>query len=120
EHLRLTTIRDTLLVGFAALVFCLVIAGIVGWMAVRAGAGDVTGELQSVLATAQQTSDYSNIVTREIQAASAYLANGDSVSLREFRQLGHSAHGFSVDSAARNVQRRPKLQRSPQSITASR
>jgi len=94
EHLRLTTIRDTLLVGFAALVFCLVIAGTVGWMAVRAGAGDVTGELQSVLATAQQTSDYSNIVTREIQAASAYLANGDSVSLREFRQLGHSAHGL--------------------------
>src|SRR6185312_4150750 len=94
EHLRLTTIRDTLLVGFAALVICLVIAGTVGWMAVRAGAGDVTGELQSVLATAQQTSDYSNIVTREIQAASAYLANGDSVSLREFRQLGHSAHSL--------------------------
>ena len=92
EHLRLTTIRDTLLVGFAALVFCLVVAGTVGWIAVRAGAGDVAGELQSVLGAAQQTSDYSNIITREIQAASGYLANGDSASLREFRQLGHEAH----------------------------
>jgi methyl-accepting chemotaxis protein len=94
EHLRLTTIRDTLLVGFSALVFCLIVAGTVGWMAVRAGAGDVAGELQSVLATSQQTSDYSNIITREIQAASGYLANGDSSSLREFRQLGHEAHGL--------------------------
>lgn len=94
EHLRLTTIRDTLLVGFGALVFCLVVAGTFGWIAVRAGAGDVTGELQSVLATSQETSDYSNIITREIQAASAYLANGDSASLREFRQLGNQAHGL--------------------------
>src|SRR5665213_2054646 len=39
EHLRLTTIRDTLLVGFTALVFCLVVAGTIGWIAVRAGAG---------------------------------------------------------------------------------
>jgi methyl-accepting chemotaxis protein len=94
ERLRLTTIRDTLLVGFGALVLCLVIAGTIGWIAVRAGAGDVAGELQSVLATAEQTSDYSNIITREIQAASGYLANGDSASLREFRQLGHDAHGL--------------------------
>ncbi len=94
EHLRLATIRDTLLVGFTALLLCLVVAGIVGWVAVRAGAGDVGGELQSVLGTAQQTSEYSNIITREIQAASGYLANGDSASLREFRQLGHEAHGL--------------------------
>lgn len=92
EHLRLTTIRDTLLVGFSALVFCLVIAGTIGWIAVRAGAGDVTGELQSVLASSQQTSDYSRIITREIQAASSYMASGDSTSLRDFRQLGHDAH----------------------------
>ena len=94
EHFRLTTIRDTLLVGFGALVFFLVVAGTVGWIAVRAGVGDVAGELQSVLATSQQTSDYSNIISREIQAASGYLANGDSASLREFRQLGHEAHGL--------------------------
>lgn len=91
---KLRTIRERLLVGFAALVFFLVVAGTTGWMAVRAGAGDVTGELQSLLATTQQTSDYANIITREIQAASAYLANGDSASLRDFHQLGREAHGL--------------------------
>jgi methyl-accepting chemotaxis protein len=94
EHMRLTTIRDTLLVGFAALVLCLVVGGALGWIAVRAGVSDVAGELQGALATAQQTSEYSDIITREIQAASGYLANGDSASLREFRQLGHQAHGL--------------------------
>ena len=44
EHLRLTTIRDTLLVGFAALVSCLIIAGAIGWIAVRAGARELPGE----------------------------------------------------------------------------
>lgn len=102
EHLRLTTIRDTLLVGFSALVFCLIVAGTIGWIAVRAGASDVTGELQSVLTTAQQTSDYSRIITREIQAASAYMANGDSASLHEFRQLGHQAHGLQHRFGAAN------------------
>lgn len=94
ERFRLDTIRERLFAGFAALVFFLVVAGTVGWVAVRAGAGDVAGELESVLSSTQQTSDYSNIITREIQAASAYLASGDSTSLREFRQLGHQAHGL--------------------------
>jgi methyl-accepting chemotaxis protein len=94
EHLHLRTIRDMLLVGFSALVFCLVVAGTIGWIAVRAGAGDVTGELQAVLEASQQTSDYSRTITREIEAASGYMANGDSSSLREFRQLGHDAHAL--------------------------
>jgi methyl-accepting chemotaxis protein len=94
EHLRLATIRSTLLVGFSALVICLVVAGTIGWIAVRAGAGDVTGELQNVLSTAQQTSDYSRVITREIEAASDYMSTGDSASLRQFRQLGRNAHGL--------------------------
>lgn len=94
EHFRLTTIRDTLLVGFGALVLCLVVAGAVGWIAVRAGARDVADELQSVLGTSEQTSDYANIITREIQAASSYLTTHDSASLKEFHRLGHEAHGL--------------------------
>ena len=94
ERFRLDTIRERLFAGFAALVFFLVVAGTVGWVAVRAGAGDVAGELESVLSTRQQTSDYSNIISRETQAHSAYLPSGDSTSLREFRQLGHQAHGL--------------------------
>ena len=41
-HLRLSSIRTTLFLGFGALVFCLVAAGTLGWMAVRAGANEVT------------------------------------------------------------------------------
>lgn len=92
DHLRLRTIRDTLFVGFSALVLCLIIAGAIGWMAVRAGARDVSDELVSVLAGSEQTSDYSNIIAREIQAASGYLTNHDSASLRDFHRLGHDAH----------------------------
>jgi len=92
ERFRLHTIRERLLAGFAALVFFLIVAGTVGWIAVRAGASDVAGELESVMSSTQQTSAYSNIITREIQAASAYLASGDSSSLREFHQLGRQAH----------------------------
>jgi methyl-accepting chemotaxis protein len=100
EHLRLTTIRDTLLVGFAALVFCLIVAGTIGWMAVRAGARDVAGELQSALVTAQQTANYSRTITREAQAAAGYLANGDSASLQEFHELGREAHSMQREFGA--------------------
>jgi methyl-accepting chemotaxis protein len=92
HRLRLNTIRGTLVVGFTALVTCLVIAGATGWIAVRAGARDVASELSGVLTASEQTSGYANIITREIQAASSYLATRDSASLREFHRLGHDAH----------------------------
>jgi methyl-accepting chemotaxis protein len=100
DHLRLATIRDTLLVGFAALVFCLVVAGTIGWIAVRAGARDVAGELQSALAAAQQASNYSNTIAHEIQSASAYLATGDSTSLRDFKRFGLEAHALQREFSA--------------------
>ncbi len=92
ESLQLDSIRDTLIVGFGALVLCLVGAGAIGWIAVRAGSRDVTDELESVLSASQQTSGYATIITREIQAASSYLANHDSTSLRDFQHLGLEAH----------------------------
>lgn len=92
ERVRLLRIRDTLLVGFGALVLCLAAAGTIGWVAVRAGVHDLTNELRGVLASSDQTSEYASTITREIQAASGYLANHDSASLREFRRLGHNAH----------------------------
>lgn len=92
ERVRLLRIRDTLLVGFGALVLCLAAAGATGWVAVRAGVHDLSNELRTVLASSDQTSEYASIITREIQAASGYLANHDSASLIEFRRLGHNAH----------------------------
>lgn len=92
ERFQLLRIRDTLLVGFGALVLCLIAAGTIGWVAVRAGVHDLSNELRSTLTTSGQTSEYASVITREIQAASGYLANRDSASLKEFRYLGHTAH----------------------------
>lgn len=92
ERLRHRTIRRMLVLGFGALVLCLVTAGTIGWVAVRAGVRDLSLELRSVLNTSSQTSDYASIITREIQAAGTYLNTGDSTSLREFHRLGHNAH----------------------------
>lgn len=89
---RHTTIRSTLFVGFGALVICMIVAGSIGWGAVRAGARSVSEEMESVLLTSHQTSDYANIISREIQAATSYLVDHDSASQREFRELGQRAH----------------------------
>jgi methyl-accepting chemotaxis protein len=43
--LRLSTIRATLFIGFGALVLCMIVAGIIGWSAVRTSARDGAGEL---------------------------------------------------------------------------
>lgn len=90
--LRLATIRDTLFVGFGALVLCMILAGSIGWIAVQAVARDVSGAMESVLLTSRQSSDYANIITREIQAATAYLAEHDAASEHEFHRLGREAH----------------------------
>lgn len=89
---RLSTIRHTLFVGFGALVACLVVAGGLGWVAVWFSARDTSQQMQSVLATAGQTSDYANIITREIQAGSGYLTDHDPQTEAEFHHLGRQAH----------------------------
>lgn len=91
-HLRLSSIRTTLFLGFGALVLCLVAAGTLGWMAVRAGANEVNSEVASVLAATEQTSGYANIIAREIQAGSRYLSTHDTAALTQFHHLGHDAH----------------------------
>jgi methyl-accepting chemotaxis protein len=89
---RLSTIRDTLLVGFGALVLCMFVAGIIGWGAVRAGASDVSSELESLLATSRETSGYANIITRQIEATTEYLASHDTTARNDFHRLGQEAH----------------------------
>jgi len=89
---RRMSIRRTLYVGFGALVSCMIVAGAFGWGAARMGARDVSEQLLSILTTSQQTADYANIIAREIQEATQYLTEHDTVDQREFRQLGHEAH----------------------------
>jgi len=75
--LRLSTIRQTLFVGIGALMICLAIAGSLGGAAVWFGAHDTSRQMEGVLAATRQTSDYATLITREIQAGSAYLTDHD-------------------------------------------
>lgn len=91
---QLSTIRDTLFVGFGALLVCLVVAGGLGWTAVWLGARDTSRQMQSVVTAARQTADYANIITRELQAGNAYLADHDPAHQVEFQRLGRAAHAL--------------------------
>ncbi len=89
---RLTTIRQVLGIGFSLLVLLLLGAGIVGWISMSAMADDVATTLADAQQDAKQASDFSNTITREIQAANSYLSDQDAKSAAEFRRLGSEAH----------------------------
>src|SRR5258705_6960630 len=61
----------------------------------------VTATLDDAQLDAKQASDFSNVVTQEIQAANTYLSDQDAKSDAEFRRLGWEAHGLHRSFAAR-------------------
>src|SRR5258705_2735349 len=73
----------------------------------------VTATLDDAQLDAKQASDFSNVVTQEIQAANTYLSDQDAKSDAEFRRLGWEAHRLhrtfgpggvvSADQTARTV-----------------
>jgi hypothetical protein len=71
---RFQTIRQVLMVGFSFLIFLLISAGAVGWFSMRRMADEVTKTLAGAQQDARQASEFSNVVTQEIQAANTYLA----------------------------------------------
>ncbi|MDT5029617.1 MAG: methyl-accepting chemotaxis protein [Micromonosporaceae bacterium] len=89
---RFQTIRQVLTVGFSFLILLLISAGAVGWFSMRRMADDVTRTLAGAEQDARQASDFSNVVTQEIQAANTYLSDQDSKSDADFRALGWEAH----------------------------
>ena len=86
------TIRQILAVGFSFLILLLLGAGAVGWISMSQMADRVTATLADAQADAKQASDFSNVVTQEIQAANTYLSDQDAKSDAEFRRLGWEAH----------------------------
>jgi methyl-accepting chemotaxis protein len=86
------TIRQVLTVGFAFLILLLLGAGAVGWVSMAQMADRVTETLGDAQRDAKQASDFSNVVTQEIQAANTYLSDQDAKSDAEFRSLGWEAH----------------------------
>jgi methyl-accepting chemotaxis protein len=86
------TIRQVLAVGFGFLILLMLGAGAVGWVSMAQMADRVTETLANAQQDAKQASDFSNVVTQEIQAANTYLSDQDAKSDAEFRRLGWEAH----------------------------
>lgn len=89
---KFQTIRQVLSVGFGFLILLMLGAGIVGWVSMAQMADRVTETLANAQSDAKQASDFSNVVTQEIQAANTYLSDQDARSDAEFRRLGWEAH----------------------------
>ncbi|GAC1411761.1 MAG: hypothetical protein NVSMB53_07930 [Gemmatimonadaceae bacterium] len=89
---KFQTIRQVLTVGFSFLILLLLGAGAVGWISMAQMADRVTETLGGAERDAKQASDFSNVVTQEIQAANTYLSDQDAKSDAEFRRLGWEAH----------------------------
>ncbi|MFL5501823.1 MAG: methyl-accepting chemotaxis protein [Gemmatimonadaceae bacterium] len=89
---RFQTIRQVLTVGFSFLIVLMLAAGAVGWFSMNTMADQVTKTLADAQQDAKQASDFSNVVTQEIQAANTYLSDQDAKSDGDFRRLGWEAH----------------------------
>jgi methyl-accepting chemotaxis protein len=110
---KFQTIRQVLAVGFGFLIVLMLGAGAVGWVSMAQMADRVTETLSNAQQDAKQASDFSNVVTQEIQAANTYLSDQDAKSDAEFRRLGWEAHRLhrtfgpggvvSADQTARTV-----------------
>jgi len=101
---KFQTIRQVLAVGFTFLILLLLGAGAVGWISMAQMADRVTETLADAQQDAKQASDFSNVVTQEIQAANTYLSDQDAKSDAEFRRLGWEAHRLHRNfSAQRDV-----------------
>src|SRR5438045_9662869 len=102
--LRFQTIRQVLTVGFSFLIVLMLAAGAVGWFSMNRMADQVSKTLTDAQQDAKQASDFSNVVTQEIQAANTYLSDQDAKSDGDFRRLGWEAHrlhrNFSMGQAA--------------------
>jgi len=98
---KFQTIRQVLTVGFSFLILLLLGAGAVGWVSMAQMADRVTETLADAQQDAKQASDFSNVVTQEIQAANTYLSDQDAKSDADFRRLGWEAHRLHRNFSAR-------------------
>jgi methyl-accepting chemotaxis protein len=89
---RLWTIRVALYLGFSLLVALLIGAGTVGWISMNRMSAEVNQTLMDAERSSSESSEFSNAITAEIQAANAYLTGQDVKSEQEFQALGWEAH----------------------------
>ena len=98
------SIRGILHLGFGSVVVLLLVAGALGWIALRSMSREVTQSFAFVQEQAQLSSRLSSDVAQQLQAATAYLDTRDSANLAEFRSLGWDAHATQRRMNARRGQ----------------
>lgn len=86
------SIRRTLTLGFALLVFLLVGAGLFGWATIYGMSHDMSDRFAHANDLAHQSSSFSHTITQEVQAATSYLTDHSAKAEADFRRLGWEAH----------------------------
>ena len=99
-----TSIRSILHLGFGSLVILLVVAGAIGFHALRSMSSEVTHSFALVQEQSQLSSRLSADIAQQLQAASIYLDTRDSATLADFRALGWDAHATQRKMNARRGQ----------------
>ena len=89
---RMWTIRVALYLGFSFLVALLIVAGTVGWVSMDRMSTEVNHTLTDAEESGRESSDFSNAITAEIQAANTYLNDQDPRAEQQFQALGWEAH----------------------------
>lgn len=95
------TIRQTLAIGFALLLFLILIAGALGWATLSGLSSDISRALRSAQIDAQQSSRFGAVITEEVQAANQYLIDRSEKAGSDFIRLGWEAHRLHRIFAAR-------------------
>ena len=98
------SIRGILQLGFGSLVVLLVVAGAIGFHALRSMSKEVKASFALVQEQSQLSSRLSSDIAQQLQAATVYLDTRDSATLAEFRALGWDAHATQRRMNARRGQ----------------
>ena len=98
---RRGTIRGRLVLGFAALIALLVVAGVLARRTMTRMSATVGTTLEGVQAEARQSAELSGDVAQTIEAASTYLRTRDTTALSAFARYGWDAHRVQRDMNAR-------------------
>ena len=92
DELPINSIKRMLSIGFAMLVLLLVGAGLFGWATISGMSREVSDRFAHANELTKQAATFSHTITEEVQAATAYLANGEPKSDEHFHKLGWEAH----------------------------
>jgi methyl-accepting chemotaxis protein len=89
---RRGTIRGRLVLGFAALIALLLVAGVLARRTMTQMSTTIGATLEGVQEEARQSAELSGDVAQTIEAASSYVQKRDTAALAAFRRYGWDAH----------------------------